>query len=384
MTITIGDMQGAHSLTDFIQKTVSDWLSSDEYTNMKDAKTYYFGENPVLKRNWNRITLDTGGSLSLKPKQNIYSNFFGRLVKQLVNRLLYHGIKLDDESSLLRLGANFQESTRQIAYDAAICKVGWGFWQNGEVVPIPAEKFVPIVDDFTGSVIAGIYFWRLDENRPLIYQLFEADGVTTWEQAKRGGKLEQTTEKTPYRYKEFKWDTGDGVRCAIADARGYGELPIVPMYANVERRSELTVPIKTKINAYDMLNTFYADEFLQSKFVYWMISGYSGNVDELVAIRDTIRKLGIIAAETGQDGKIAPQTLEPPYNAHKEIMQALEREIFRDAMLFNPEDIAGSANIATAIKAGQYPEDVKVKSFEHEVEQFVRGVMRVAGAMSTG
>jgi len=378
MTVTIGDMQSARSLPDFIQKTVNDWLGSPKYAKIKEARLYYSGENPVLKRRWNRIALDTGGVIDLRPRQNIYSNFFGRMTKQFAGRLLYHDVAFDDDATLLKMGTSFQRSIRQIARDAYICSLSWGFWQRDNIVHIPADSFIPIVDDTTAEMLAGVYFWQLDENRPWNYQLFEVDGVTTWGQAKQGGKLEEKTGKTPYRYKEFKWRNGHR---AITGIENYAELPIKPMYANPDKTTELSLPIKTKINAYDLLNTFYADEFLQSKFIYWLISGYSGDAEELIKIRDTARKLGIIAG--GEDSsQITPQTLEPPYNAHEKIMQSLEREIFRDAMLFSPEDLAGSSSIATAIKAGQYPEDIKAKDFEHEIEQFVRGVMQVAGVES--
>ena len=381
MVVTVSDLQKARSIPDFILQTVNDWLGSSMYSEMQEAKKYYLGENPVLKRRWNKISLDTGGIIDLKPRQNIYSKLFGRLTKQLVNRLLYHDIALDDDAALLKMGKMFQASTRSIAFDAVISSIGWGFWERIDSKPLPATNFIPIVNDDTNIIEKGIYFWQLAANRPMKYQLFETDGVTTWQQDKQGDKLTEIQGKTPYRYKEFKWNTPNGTQSQITSIENYDTLPIVPMYANEERRSELDLPIKTKINAYDLLFTFYGDEFLKGKFIYWLISGYSGDVDELLQIKETAQKLGIIAGGDGSES-VTPSKFEPPHEAFDKIREALKREIFSDAMLFNPDDVAGSAHIATAIKAGQYPEDIKANGFGHEVEKYVRAMMPFAGVES--
>lgn len=369
-------MERARSLTDFVQKTVVGWQSSTEYAQMAENYKYYMGENPVLARRWNRVALDTGGVIDLKPRQKIISNMFERLVVQRENRLLYYPIAFDDEGKHAQLGEGFDDVISDILHDTLICGVSWAYWDIDRVVQFRAREFVPILDDETGKIAKGIRVSQLAPDRPMYYELFEVGGKTTWRQGKRG--LELVQETTPYKYNERRW--ANGVR-QITDASNYGVLPIVPMYANRERRSLLTPPVKSKINAYDLLFTFYGDELLQNKFVYWMISGYGGSAEELIAIREMAQKLGIIAAD-GQDAKVQPSKFEPPHEAFKAIMEALEADIYRDASTFDPAKLAGSAQIATAIEAGQRPEDVSVKGTEREVEKCIKGIMKIAGVES--
>ena len=378
MIVTISDIQKAPSVADFVLKTVEEWKGCKKLSEINDNKKYYLGTNPVLNQQWNQINLDTGGVLELKPRQNIYSNFFGRIVKQLVNRLLYYDVSFDDDVTLLKMGNKFHQSLRDIAFDAAVSGVSWGFWQNGKLVHFPSDGFIPIYNDRNGKIEKGIKFWQVREDLPTFYQLFEVDGITEWQSEKDANILTLVKDKTPYRYQIRAWQTG---RRDVVNIQNYGVLPIIPMYPNMERRSELTKPIQTKINAYDLLNTFYTDEFLQSKFVYWMITGFQGNAEELIKIRDIVRKLGIIA-NTDEQSKITTQTLEPPHNAQEKIMKQLVREIFRDAMVFNTEEITTIGTTATAVKASQYSEDIKVRGFEHNAEVFIRGIMDLAGVES--
>ena len=43
-----------------------------------------------------------------------------------------------------------------------------------------ADEFVPIVDVFTGDLVAGIRFIQLDSNLPMKIELYEIDGLTTF------------------------------------------------------------------------------------------------------------------------------------------------------------------------------------------------------------
>jgi len=384
MIVTVSDIADFPDLPTAILSTVQKWQSSAEYSEMLTNREYFLGQNPALKKRWDRIILDTGDVLRTKPKQKIIGDTFKMICKKVENRLFYYPIALDDENKLAQLGANFHNTTADVFNDTAISSVGWGMWaydsktQAFRTTQIPATEYIPILDDDTGEMVMGIRFSQLAPGRPVKYEFFELDGKTTFKQPAKGGKLEVIREKVPYRYTERRW--GSGQR-EVTGTSNHGVLPIIPMYANRERRSLLTPAIKTKINARDFLNTIYVSQAMTVKFLYWLISGYDGNVEELLCIIDTVNKTGILKSEDERT-KIDAKTLEPPFNAHKYIVDALEDDIYQDAGIFNPAKVAGSAHIATAIEAGQRPEDMNVNGVQREVEEYIQGHMRLAGVES--
>jgi hypothetical protein len=377
-------MAKSPDLPTFIKETVEQWQSSGELKVMQNAYKYYLGENPKVKALADRIATDTGFSLNLKPQQKVYSNFFGKITNQHVGHLLKYPLTFDD-GVIDRLGMGFQHTVRDMEQDAYIRGVSWGLWNGEKLKHIPAESFIPIIDDETGDLSAGISFERRREDLPWNYFFYEKDGITHFRegtagngQLQRGGRLQQASDKAPYRQTGRQFPGG-----FVADSvYNPSVFPIKPLYTNKESRSELILPIKTQINAYDLLKTGDIDETLKSKFIYWLISGYTGNIEELLQIKETAQKLGIIA-EQGDNSKIQPSTLEPPYKAHEAIMKELKDGIYADAMAFNSDDLGGRASVAVeAIRASQFNEEIKIGIMWHELEKFIRDIFLLAGVES--
>ena len=384
MIVTVSELANYPNLPTAILSIVQKWKSSAEYSEMITNREYFLRQNPALKKRWDSIMLDTGGALHMKPKQKIIGDTFKMIVKKVENRLFYYPIAFDDEGKTKQMGANFHNVTADVFNDTAISSVGWGMWafdnkaQAAGAMQIPAAEYIQILDDDNVEMVKGIRFSQLEPGRPIVYEFFEVDGKITFRQPAKGGKLEVVQEKTPYRYSERRWNNGQR---EVTNAVNYDTLPIIPMYTNRERRSLLTPAIKTKFNARDFLNTIYVSEALQTKFIYWLISGYGGNAEELLKIKDTVLKMGILNP-VDENTNIDAKTIEPPFNAHKFIVDALEDEICQDAGIFNPAKVAGSAHIATAIEAGQRPEDMNINGIQREVVEYIRGHMRLAGVES--
>ena len=228
-------------------------------------------------------------------------------------------------------------------------------------------------------MIKGYITLNKSEYTPIIcnrlVQLYEIDGVTTWTKQNNETKLAEAQAKTPYRYsrRRFRYSPQE-----ISNVRNYGQLPIVPIYANAEKRSELTRPIRSKIDILDLLFTSYANEFLNSNFIYWLISDFDGKIDDLIAVKETAEKLGIIAQRG--DGKMATQTINMPYEAFEAMVERLVASIFDEAMIFNPAGLAGSTNIATAITAGQYPQIAKAAGLKRQLKKSIMTMSDIAGA----
>jgi len=370
--LTTADMAKSKDMPTFIKDSVDAWLGSAEYKSMEDNYKYYLGENPRLAALANKVAVDTGMSLNLKPQQNVYSDFFGRITKQHVGHLLKFPLQFRS-CCAYPLGPQFDHVIFDILQDAYIQSNSWGLWNGENLVHLPARFFIPIYDADTEQLVCGIAFRRLRDDLPWQYYLYEPDGVTKYCD---NGVIQQVTKKMPYSYISRQYNNETIIEPLYTPL----ELPIKPLYTNSERRSELTKPLRTQINAYDFLKTGYIDELLKSKFIYWLISGYGGQVDELIAIKETAQKLGIIA-RADNDGNIQPTIIEPPHTSHEKIMHELEKDIFRSAMAVNTDDLAGRASVSdAAILSSQAQEDLKIGIIWNKLKPFIMDIAALAGA----
>ena len=319
MVVTVGDLRKSGSLEQFLLETVGQWRGSGELRAMQEAYRYYLGENPRLTNLANRVAVDTGVKLELKPAVAVYSDFFGRITRQHIGHLMKLPLAFEPFEALGALGRRFNFTVKSILQDAYIRGVSWGLWNGAELVHLPAEAFIPIYDDDSMKIVKGISFERLRAGDVWHYYFYEADGVTRFVEAGQG--LRRVGEKSPYRYTFREYGTGTVVESLYVPP----VFPIFALHTNEESRSELTLPLRTQINAYDLLRTAYIDETLKTRFIYWVIEGYGGNVDELLKIKETAQKLGIIANR--DEGALSPTTIEPPHNAHGKVMRELEGAI---------------------------------------------------------
>ena len=102
--------------------------------------------------------------------------------------------------------------------------------------------------------MAGVRFWQLDANKPLRATFYEPDGFT--EYMWRNAESIILKDKRPYITK-FRMTEADGTE--IYDYENYPSFPIVPMWGNQSRQSEL-VGIREQIDCYDLIKSNFADE----------------------------------------------------------------------------------------------------------------------------
>ena len=62
------------------------------------------------------------------------------------------------------------------AQDALCQGAVYGFWNLDHVDYFKATEFVPLYDEETGALMAGIRFWQISENKPLRATLYEEHG----------------------------------------------------------------------------------------------------------------------------------------------------------------------------------------------------------------
>ena len=179
--------------------------------------------------------------------------------------------------------------------------------------------------------------------------------------------------KIPYKLR-IRESAADGAE--IYDGENYPAFPIVPLWGNPHRQSEL-VGMREKIDAYDFILNGWEDD-LDNAQIYWIISGAGGMDDpDLVQFLDRLRAVKAAAPAEGQE--VTPVTVQIPVEAREQLLQRLEKQLYRDAMMMNPEDIASGAATATQIRAAYERQNVKADQFEYCVIEFIGGILKVAG-----
>lgn len=320
----------------------------------------------------------------------VYSRFFYRIITQENQHLLSNGVTIGDvgsqkgEAIKARLGIGFDTTLQQLGEKALIHGVAWGYWNHDHLEPIEAAKdansgFVALLDEETSAPRVGVQFWRLSEKRPMFVRLFEEDGVTVYRTDRETGGLVEYRPKRPYVLHISRDAAGE----QIIGTSNYSSLPLVPLYANPERRSEFDNSIQSKIDAYDRISSDFVDNLDRANDVYWVLNNFGGNTAEIAEMIEQIEKLrAVVNISDGMPngGSTAqPHTFEVPYAARQTALQLLEGSIYKDMMALSLEEVTGGSLTNVAIKAALTNLNLKCDRYEWQAYTFVQGVLRLIG-----
>jgi len=366
-----------NQLETFIIKSLDDYKRSAEYNEHIINSKYFSGNNPTLF-SYKGASVNIGDTnVKLDAKIRVPSGIFRRLVTLVVNRIWYNNVQLDNDNIKSRLGDDFNYTAKTIAINAAIHGVCYGFWNFDKLQMFTATEYFPYPDERTGLHHAGVRFWSIDpkdNSKPWTIQLFEVDGWTEWTRL-HNGPLVLVSDKQTY----TKNVRIDGLGEHMESGENYPGFPVIPLYPNFEQVSELTTPIKQKINLYDAIYTAFGDMVLRTKSLYWIFEGFSGDEEMLSNIKSTIERLGIIAPN--DDTKTDLKTVDLPYETVTKYLETLKDEIFTDAMVANPDRITGG-NKEIGIKGIFNAEKMKISDMERQAKDFIRRLLRVVGIES--
>ena len=371
---------------DFVRKVIREHQSSDLYRTAQDAAAYDRCRNTTIMQHQNMVAMVTGQMVPDRWKANhkATSNYFNIFVTQLNQYLLGNGVTWKEVRSDELFGNVFDTQLQKLGKMALIGGVAFGFWNLDRLVPFSVLEFAPLYDEENGALAAGVRFWQVDPSKPLRATLYELDGYTdflwssrtdgrvdkAWGLIETGSWLQQ---KRAYKLR-VRESEADGVE--IYAGENYPAFPIVPLYGNDHKQSEL-VGMKEKIDAYDLiLNGFEND--LDNAQIYWIIKGAGGMDDpDLMQFLDRLRVVGAAAPAEGQD--VNAVTVDIPYDAREKLLERLEKQLYRDAMIMNPDDLASSAATATQIRAAYERQNSKADQYEYCVLDFLRGIMALNG-----
>lgn len=365
---------------EFILRAISEHVSSEAYRTAVVADEYYHLKNPTIMR-LQKVVYDIYGKAVpdiWRPNHKIPSNWYRYFVQQAVGHLLSNGVFFENDDTKARLGKNFDRDLVKLAAEAHNGGVAYGFWNYDRVVPFSVREFKALPDMFTGAIGAGIRFWQLDAEHPMMVTLYEPDGVTEYIRDKDEQDEFQLTVRVPKQgYKRVvSRSMADGE--VIADGGNYGRLPIVPLYMPL-RQSEI-VGNRHVIDAYDLIASGLINNTDEANFIYWVLTNCDGMNDE-----DDNRFLARmvknhIAHANGDDGaKVEAHTVETPVDAHKFSLEELRGLLFTNFQAVDVQKIAAGNTTATEIRAAYEPLNAKSDMFEGEVTDFIEGICGIAG-----
>ena len=366
------------------------------YLTAKSADEYDHQRNETIINYVKTIFTMTGTPVEDFTASNnkLCSNFFRRLNTQRCTYLLGNGVSFSDHKEVSvneegvettvdttkeTLGNRFDTDLKRAGYSALIHGVCFGYWNVDRLHIFPLTEFVPLWDEETGALRAGIRFWRLDENKPMIAVLYEENGYTKYKsKAKVGMDFEEIQPTRPYRV-TVAVSEEDGEE--IIGEENYGSLPIVPLWGSDLHQSTL-VGMKEKIDSFDLIRSGFANDLTDCAQIYWILENCGGMSDtELARFRDRL-KIAHIATVDTTNSKATPYTQDIPYGARSAYLTEIRNGIYED---FGALDVHAVAAGATNdhIDAAYQPMDEEADNFEYQIIEFIQQILRLIGIEDT-
>lgn len=361
----------------FVVDSIGKHKSTLEYRKAAEAELYYDGENPTINR-YEKILYDSMGRAHVDlwtANHKIASSFFGFVVDQEVSYLLGNGVIFGKSQTKDKLGDEFDESVQDALEFCRVAGTSFGFWNFDHLEVFKYTEFVPLYDEETGALMAGIRFWQLDPQKPLRATLYELDGYT--EYIKRTGEdIAIMKEKQSY-LKKITTSAAGGTE--ITDGGNYDGFPIVPMYANKAHKSALNGKRNT-LDALDLANSNMVNNVDEGNLIYWILTN-CGGMDDLDDAKfiERVKTMHIAHADGDAGATATAHSIEAPFEGTSVTIDKLIKRLYEDFQAFDSAAVTASNQTATAIKASYVPLDLKVDKIERQVTRFINGILKLAG-----
>lgn len=364
----------------FVRNVISQHKASEQYKMAVMGKEYNAKRNTSIMKYQKTLRRLDGREVpdNWSPNHKTTRNFFAYFTTQQNQYLLGNGVTWNEESTAEKLGADFDTQLQRAGKMALVQGESFGFFNLDHVEVFGLTEFAPLYDEENGALRAGVRFWQVHENKPLRATFYEEDGYTNyiWNERQspdNDGNGRILTEKTKYILK-LRTTEADGTE--IYDGENYPEFPIVPLWANEEKQSEL-VGIQEQIDAYDLIKNGFLND-LDTAQIYWILKG-AGGMDDTDLVRFLDRMHSQKVANLDDDQSAEPVTVQIPYDAREKLLSRLEADLYKDYMALNVDEIKGGAVTATQIEAAYEPMNSKADMYEYQVIKFINGILAVAG-----
>ena len=361
---------------EFVLSAINNHKDSDLYKQAVIAKEYDAHRNVTIA-NFQKLLYTLNGKVipdNYSPDYKLRSNFFANFITQETQYLLGNGVTLKKEENKAKLGAGFDTRLQEAAHDALVGGVSYGFWNLDHLEVFDVTEFVPLLDEENGTLRSGIRFWQVCTSKPLRATLFEPDGFTQY--IRRSGEEMMILEpKRGYVAVEATSEI-DGTE--LLAYQNYPGFPIVPMYGNRAKQSEL-VGQREAIDCYDLIKSGFANTVDDASVIYWTISN-AGGMDEIdmARFKESMRRIGVGLVD--DDGaKAEAHTITIPVEAREALLSRISDDLYRDFQMLDVTKLQGGQKTATEINAAYQPMDNKVDQFEYCVIDFLQALFKIVG-----
>lgn len=365
----------------FIRAAIDEHKSSAEYRIAFDAEEYDRQRNVTICRYQKFLYTLSGQAVpdNYSANYKLTSNFFNRFVTQENQYLLGNGVMLEDSKHKEALGQDFDNKLQNMGRNALVQGVSFGLWNLDHLDVFKLTEFVPLYDEETGALMAGIRFWQIDADKPLRAVLYETDGYTDYIRPKNDD-MQVKREKQPYKLIRQKSEA-----CVEEVLRGenYPGFPVVPMWGNPHHQSEL-VGLRQSIDAYDLIKSGFANDLDDAATIYWIINN-AGGMDDLDMAQFLERLKTVKAAALNADDGVSAEahTIEVPYESRVAYLQRLESDMYKDYQALDVTNLVGGEKTTVEIKAAYQPLITKRISLNTAYWIFSSGCLRSLGLMTT-
>lgn len=388
--LTFQDFEKADDKAKFVLSAISTYRNSDEYKMAEIADEYDAQRNVTIQHTIRKL-YTASGAVTEDPtvaNNRIACNLFNRLNTQRCMYSLGNGVTFIDPYEAAKgtvdetkelLGRHFDHVLREAGYHALIHGCSYLFWDLDKVHEFTMREFVPLVDEYDGSLRAGIRFWQLDSTRPMNAVLYEQDGYTTY-QTDDNGRLVETKEKTAYKVTYVYTEADDDALDIIEE--NYSSLPIVRMYGSRLKQSTL-VGMREAIDSYDLIQSGFANDLSDCAQIFWLVENYGGMDDEdLAEFLEKLKLNHVANVDTASGGHVTPYTQEIPHEARKAYLDDIRARIYEDFGGLDVHTVAAGAT-NDHIDAAYQPLDENAADFEHWVSDAITQLLALQGIEDT-
>lgn len=373
---TYQDMLEAQNIVDFVKSAIQEHKNSADYKYAVDADKYARGKNVAIAKYKKLLYTLSGRAVpdNYSANHKCSTNIFQRLIRQQTSYQLSNGVFFENESTKTAIDDNFDTKIYNACKKSLVESVVFCFVNYDTVQYFGLSEFVPIYDEETGVLMAGIRFWQLADDKPLRATLFEIDGKT--ELRYHSGKSEIIAEKEAYVKTLGVFENGDSV---LYGGENYSALPIIPLYTSELKQSEL-VPIKSQIDAFDLIKSGFANDLDDASMIYWTIDNAGGMDDvdlaKFIQHMKTV-KAAVIDGDAG--AKAEAHTLEVPYQSRETYLNRLEKDIIKDYGGLDVELLQAGNTTATQIKAAYEAIEQKCDEMEFCLITHILAILALKG-----
>lgn len=378
--LTFQDFERAQDKVAFILNAIRDHESTKEYKLAMDAEKYDLEQNVTINEYVQKIWTMTGSPVVDFTASNakVTSNFFHRLNTQRKTYLLGNGVTFKNDSTKKALGKDFDTVLGRISYKALIHGRSFGFWNYDRLHLFSLLEFVPLLDEETSALRAGIRYWKISDDKPMFIVLYEEDGYTKYKaQDKYSNKpgVEVIQPKQAY-IRQYIYTEADGE--TLIGEQNYGRLPIIPMWGSQKHQSTL-IGMRSKIDSYDLIRSGFANDLQDVAQIYWLIENAGGmDDDDLNEFRERLKFMHIAVANTQDGTKATPYTQDIPHEAREAYLQGIKTQLYEDFGALDVHQVsADSTN--DHLEAAYQPLDEEADDFEAQVTEFIDQLLKLVG-----